>query len=282
MSAPAPRRAVLIGTPIAHSLSPAMHNAAFAQLGIAASYGLCETDAAGLAAAVAAIRAPDFLGANVTIPYKEAVIPLLDAIAPLAARAGAVNTIVKRDGRLVGENTDVGGFLWPLRLGGAQLDRWRVTLLGAGGAARGVAVGLLDAGVTQLTVANRTAERAAALVAALDDPRAEPLALDDPWLGGVLAASDLVINAIPTGWRDDDPLPLPAALLTRLPDHALVYDLAYRRTVLLGAAAVRGLATLDGLPMLVEQGALAFALWTSQEPPRPTMWAAAVAHRDGH
>jgi shikimate dehydrogenase len=175
----------------------------------------------------------------------------------------------------------VGGFLWPLRLGGAQLDRWRVTLLGAGGAARGVAVGLLDAGVTQLTVVNRTVERAAALVAALDDARADILALDDPWLGGVLAASDLVINAIPTGLRDDDPLPLPAALLTRLPDHALVYDLAYRQTVLLRAAAARGLATLDGLPMLVEQGALSFGLWTGLEPPRETMWAAAVAHRDG-
>ncbi len=282
MSLPAPRRAVLIGTPIAHSLSPAMHNAAFAQLGIAASYGLRETDAAGLAAAVAALRAPEWFGANVTIPHKEAVIPLLDEIAPLAARAGAVNTIVKRGGRLRGENTDVGGFLWPLRLGGAQLDRWRVTLLGAGGAARGVAVGLLDAGVTQLTVVNRTVERAAALVAALDDARADILALDDPWLGGVLAASDLVINAIPTGLRDDDPLPLPAALLARLPDHALVYDLAYRQTVLLRAAAARGLATLDGLPMLVEQGALSFALWTGQEPPRPAMWAAAAAHRDAH
>ncbi len=282
MSASAPRRAALIGTPIAHSLSPAMHNAAFAQRGIAASYGLHETDAAGLAAAVAALRAPEWFGANVTIPHKETVIPLLDEIAPLAARAGAVNTIVKRDGRLRGENTDVGGFLWPLRLGGAQLDRWRVTLLGAGGAARGVAVGLLDAGVTRLTVVNRTAERAAALVAALDDARADLLALDDPWLGGVLAASDLVINAIPTGWRDDDPLPIPAMLLARLPDHALVYDLAYRQTVLLRAAAARGLATLDGLPMLVEQGALAFALWTGQEPPRPTMWAAAVAHRDAH
>ena len=282
MSAPTPRRAGLIGTSIAHSLSPAMHNAAFAQLGIAASYDLYETDAAGLAAMVAAVRAPDFLGANVTIPHKEAVIPLLDTIAPLAARAGAVNTIVKRAGSLHGENTDVDGFLWPLRLGGAQLDRWRVTLLGAGGAARGVAVGLLDAGVTHLTVVNRTVGRAAALVAALDDPRAEPLALDDPWLGGALAASDLVINAIPTGLRDGDPLPIAADLLARLPDHALVYDLAYRQTVLLRAAAARGLAILDGLPMLVEQGALSFALWTDQEPPRPTMWAAAVAHRDGH
>jgi shikimate dehydrogenase len=280
MSEVAPRQAVLIGTPIARSLSPAMHNAAFARLGIAARYGLCETDAAGLAAAVAALRAPAYLGANVTIPHKEAVIPLLDEIAPLAARAGAVNTIVKRAGRLRGENTDVAGFLWPLQLGDARLDRWRVTLLGAGGAARGVAVGLLDAGVTQLTIANRTPERAAALVAALDDARADFLALDDRWLGGVLAASDLVVNAIPTGWRDDDPLPLPAAFLARLPDHALVYDLAYRRTVLLRAAAARGLATLDGLPMLVEQGALAFALWTGQEPPRQAMWAAA-AHRNG-
>lgn len=274
-------QAILIGTPIAHSLSPAMHNAAFARLGIVASYGLCETDAAGLAAAVAAIREPRYLGANVTIPHKEAVIPHLDEVSPLAERAGAVNTIVKRAGLLRGENTDVGGFLRPLYQIEAQLDRWRVTLLGAGGAARGVAVGLLDAGVIKLTVVNRTPERATALVAALADARVDVLALDDARLGEVLAASDLLVNAIPTGWRAGDPQPLSPTLLTRLPTHALVYDLAYRQTTLLRAAAARGLAILDGLPMLVEQGALAFELWTGQQAPRSVMWAAAVAHRDG-
>ncbi|CAA9553464.1 MAG: Shikimate 5-dehydrogenase I alpha [uncultured Thermomicrobiales bacterium] len=272
----------LIGMPIAQSLSPAMHNAACAALGIDATYGLCETGSGGLAAAVAAIRGPEYLGANVTIPHKEAVIPLLDEISPLAARSGAVNTIVKRGAILRGENTDGGGFLWPLRLGGAQLDQWRVTLLGAGGAARGVAVALLNAGVTQLTIINRTVERAAALVAALEDARADILALDDPWVGGALAASDLLINAVPTGYGPDATLPLATALLGRLPAHALVYDLAYRKTALLEAAEARGLATLDGLPMLVGQGALALQLWTGKEVPREIMWAAALARRDGH
>lgn len=269
----------LIGTPIAHSLSPALQNAGLAALGLDAEYRLWETGPDGLAAAVAAVRGPGYLGANVTIPHKEAVIPLLDEISPLAERAGAVNTLVKRGDTLRGENTDVGGFLWPLRVGGAQLDRWRVTLLGAGGAARGVAVALLDAGVTQLTIVNRTPERAAAIVAALDDARADLLALGDPWVGGALAASDLLINAVPTGRGPGSPLPLPLDLLERLPAHALVYDLAYRQTALLDAAATRGLATLDGLPMLVEQGALALQFWTGKEAPREIMWAAAVAAR---
>jgi shikimate dehydrogenase len=274
------RQLRLIGYPIAHSLSPAMHDAAFAHLGIAAEYRLLETQPDELPAAVGLLREPDFLGANVTIPHKEPVLALLDEISPLAERAGAVNTIVKRGATLRGENTDVGGFLWPLRLGDAALDRWRVTILGAGGAVRGVAVALLDSGVPHLTIVNRTVERARALADALGDARITALGLDDPWVGGALAGSDLLVNAIPTGWRPGDPSPLDPALLARLPDHALVYDLAYRKTSLLHAAEARGLAILDGLPMLVEQGALAFQFWTGKEAPRRVMWAAAQAKRD--
>jgi len=277
---PQRHRAWLIGSPIAHSLSPVMHNAAFAALGIAAEYGLRETGPGDLAAAVAVLREDDALGANVTIPHKEAVLPLLDEVSPLAARAGAVNTIVKRGRTLHGENTDIGGFLWPLRLGEAALDRWRVTILGAGGAVRGVAVALLDAGVPHLTIVNRTRERAQALATALDDRRVTALGLGDPWVGGALANADLLVNAIPTGWQTGDPTPLPAHLLARLPSHALVYDLSYRKTVLLHAAEARGLAILDGLPMLVEQGALSFQFWTGKEAPRRIMWAAAQAERD--
>jgi shikimate dehydrogenase len=270
----------LLGYPVGHSLSPLMHGAAFAALGIDAEYGLWETHPSQLAANVAALRGPGYLGANVTIPHKEQVVRLLDEVSPLALRAGAVNTIVKRGGILHGENTDIGGFLWPLRAGGAALDRWRVTVLGAGGAARGVAVALLDAGVPRLTIVNRTPERAQALADALGDERIEVLALGDNWVGGALAQSDLVVNATAAGWRPEDPPLLAPALLQRLPDHALVYDLTYRRTPLLRAAEERGLATLDGLPMLVEQGALAFQFWTGREAPRPTMWAAAQAGRD--
>lgn len=275
-----PRQVRLIGYPIAHSLSPVMHDAAFAALGIPAEYRLLETQPGELAAAIALLREPAYLGANVTIPHKEQVLSLLDEISPLAERTGAVNTIVKRGQTLRGENTDIGGFLWPLRLGDAALDRWRVTILGAGGAVRGVAVALLDSGVPHLTIVNRTVDRARALATALGDPRITALGLDDPWVGGALAGSDLLVNAIPTGWHPGDPTPLEPALLARLPAHALVYDLAYRKTSLLHAAEARGLATLDGLPMLVEQGALAFQFWTGKEAPRRVMWAAAQAKRE--
>lgn len=271
----------LLGYPLGHSLSPIMHGAAFAALGLDAEYSLWETPPAQLAGRVATLREPPFLGANVTIPHKERVVALLDEVSPLARRAGAVNTIVRRGATLRGENTDIGGFLWPLRAGGAALDRWRVTILGAGGAARAVAVALLDAGVPRLTIANRTVERARALAQALGDERVEALQLGDSWLGGALARSDLVVNATAAGWRAEDPPPLAPDLLQRLPDHALVYDLTYRRTPLLRAAGARGLATLDGLPMLVEQGALAFQFWTGREAPRAAMWAAAQAGRDG-
>ncbi len=271
----------LLGYPVGHSLSPLMHGAAFTALGIDAEYALWETHPTQLAAHVAALRDAPYLGANLTIPHKEQVLPLLDEVSPLALRAGAVNTIVKRGATLRGENTDIGGFLWPLRAGGAEFKRWRVTLLGAGGAARGVAVALLDAGVSRLTIANRSIERARALAAALDDERIEVLQLGERWVGGALSRSDLVVNATAAGWRPEDPPLLAPELLQRLPDHALVYDLTYRRTPLLRAAEERGLATIDGLPMLVEQGALAFQFWTGREAPRPIMWAAAQAGRDG-
>lgn len=279
-AAPSRAQVRLLGYPLGHSLSPLMHGAAFAALGIDAEYALWETPPALLAERVAALREPGYLGANVTIPHKEQVVRLLDEVSPLALRAGAVNTIVKRGAVLRGENTDIGGFLWPLRAGGAVLDRWRVTLLGAGGAARAVAVALLDAGVPRLTIVNRTPARAEALAAALDDERIAILPLGDAWVGGALAQSDLVVNATAAGWRADDPPPLAPDLLERLPDHALVYDLTYRHTPLLRAAEARGLATIDGLPMLVEQGALAFQFWTGREAPRPAMWAAAQAGRD--
>lgn len=276
----APKQARLLGYPVAHSLSPVMHNAAFATLGIAAEYRLWEVPPDGLAAAVRDLRRPEYLGANVTMPHKERVLALVDEVSPLAERAGAVNTIVKRGERLRGENTDVGGFLWPLRAGGAEFTRWRAAILGAGGAARGVAVALLDAGVSHLAIVNRTRERAEALVATLADPRVEAIGLREGRVGAVLAVADLLVNATAAGWHPDEPPPLSPELLGQLPAHALVYDLTYRRTSLLAAAAARGLATLDGLPMLVEQGALALQFWTGREAPREVMWEAARAARD--
>ncbi|HEX5506765.1 MAG TPA: shikimate dehydrogenase [Thermomicrobiales bacterium] len=273
----------LLGHPVAHSLSPAFQDAAFAHAGIAARYALWDVAPGELAAAVARLRDPGVLGANVTVPHKEAVVALLDALTPRAARVGAVNTIVKRGDVLEGDNTDQDGFLAPLRERGLALAATRAVLLGAGGAARAVAAALLDAGVPALTIANRTPARAAALARDLGDPRARALGLDAPALGDALAGAGLVVNATATatGWADD--APLDAAALDRLPPGALAYDLTYRATPFLRAAAARGLATLDGLPMLVEQGALAWQRWTGREPPRAAMRAAAeaaVAARD--
>ncbi|MGN6359118.1 MAG: shikimate dehydrogenase [Thermomicrobiales bacterium] len=288
MPAPVPLRPVrdekkalrvwLLGHPLGHSISPPMQNAGFRALGIAATYSLNDVLPEDLADAVAALRQPDFYGANVTMPHKEAARALVDEVSRLAERVGSVNTIVNRDGVLYGDNTDVEGFLWPLRTGGAALDRWRVTVLGAGGAARAVAIALLEAGVPGITLVNRTPARAVALAASLNDPRVDTLPLSDRWVGGALAHADLLVNATGVGWHSDVP-PLAPELLDRLPAHALVYDLTYRHTALLRQAEARGLATLDGLPMLVEQGALALELWTGREAPRRVMFAAARAAR---
>ncbi|HET8629471.1 MAG TPA: shikimate dehydrogenase [Thermomicrobiales bacterium] len=274
----------LLGHPVAHSLSPAFQDAAFAAAGIPARYVLWDVAPGELAAAVARLREPGVLGANVTVPHKEAVVPLLDALTPRAARVGAVNTIVKRGAALEGDNTDLDGFLAPLRERGLPLAATRAVLLGAGGAARAVAAALLDAGAPALAVANRTPARAVALARDLGDARVCALGLDDPALGEACAGAGLLVNATSAGWGDDAP-PAALAALDRLPPGALVYDLTYRATPFLRAAAARGLATLDGLPMLVEQGALAWRRWTGREPPRAAMRAAAaaaVAARDAH
>lgn len=268
----------LVGQPIAYSLSPVFQQAAFDHAGIAARYELWETAPADLAARVARLREPGYLGANVTVPHKEAVLPLLDLVAPLAARIGAVNTIVKDQGRLRGENTDAGGFIAPLRERGVDFAAWRAVLLGAGGAARAVAFALLDAGVRELAIANRTLARAATLAAALADRRARVHALSDPALGQALASAALLVDATAGGWQGAPPALAPE-LLARLPAEALVYDLTYQETPLLRLAAARGLTTLDGFPMLIEQGALAWEHWTGRTAPREVMWAAARTAR---
>ncbi len=264
-------RAGLIGDPVAHSRSPAMQNAAFAALGIAATYELWPTPLAELRARVASLRAGDVLGANVTVPHKQAVIPLLDDVSPLAARAGAVNTIVPRGTRLIGENTDIDGFARALReAAGARLPR-RAVVLGAGGAARAVLLALASEEVPHITVVNRTEATARSLAA---DLAPAPITAE-PWngLAAALDGAHCLVNATSLGWHAGE-LPLDAALLDRLAPGALVADLTYRQTDLLHAAAARSLRCLDGLPMLLYQGASAFTHWTGQDAPIATMQAA--------
>ncbi|MDQ3541726.1 MAG: shikimate dehydrogenase [Chloroflexota bacterium] len=261
----------LIGDPVAHSLSPVMHTAAFAALGLDASYESWLTPAAGLASRVASLRRDDVLGANVTVPHKQAVMNLCDDVSLAASRIGAVNTLVQRDGRLHGDNTDAYGFVRALRELPNMSDVRSALILGAGGAARAVAVALGTDGVDSLRIANRTHARASALVSALSDTGLtgiETVYWDD--LSTVMADVELVVNATSMGWHGDD-IPISVELLDLLRSGASVFDLTYRDTALIQAARVRGIAVTDGLGMLIHQGARSLELWTGRPAPIEVM-----------
>lgn len=266
----------VIGDPVAHSLSPVMHNAAFAALGLDASYELWPTPLAGLPDRIASLRAADMLGANVTVPHKQAVLPLVDRLTDGARLVGAVNTIVNEHGSLLGDNTDVAGFVRAVAERRPDWSPQRVVVLGAGGAARAVLVALSDLGAGEVILGNRTAERANALAAALPTV---PVAVAS-WAGlaDALNGADLLVNATSLGWQPGE-LPLDPALLTGLAPDALVADLTYRETDLLRAAAASGREALDGLPMLVYQGAASFERWTGQKAPVDVMRAAVEAEQ---
>jgi shikimate dehydrogenase len=279
----------LIGHPVAHSRSPAIQQAAFDAVGIPACYELWDTPPEELAARVAALREPGVLGANVTIPYKRDVLPLLDTVTANAQRIGAVNTIVRekrRAGiRLVGHNTDVAGLREALR----ELDAWRngrrMLVLGAGGAARAavaVAVAGLEGANVRVAVRNVAAggemlEAFGRLRAILGDDREPVVSLaDEEALAAALRETDLLINATPVGMDDPDATPLALKLLRQLPSGACVFDIVYApsETALVRTARELGLRASGGLPMLLHQGAAAFALWTGRPAPLDAMRAA--------
>ena len=266
----------IVGYPLHHSVSPAFQQAALDHLGIDARYLAWETPPDALAERMESLRGPGLLGANVTVPHKQAVVPFLDEVSEAAQDTGAVNTIVNEDGRLTGHNTDVTGFLRALHAdAGFQAQGKRVLVLGAGGSARAIVYGLLKEGAGQVTIANRTVERAHRLIEALGNPRnasavlLEPAALPNDW--------DLIVNCTTLGMRHapgekETPLPSDA-----IPANSLVYDLVYNpeETPLLQAAAKAGARTLGGLPMLIYQGVEAFRLWTVRDAPVEVMFQAA-------
>jgi len=276
------RYAGVIGYPAKQSLSAVFQQAAFDHLGLDMRYEIWATPEERLAEVVQGLRAPDRLGANVTIPHKEAVLPLMDETDELARRVGAVNTIVNREGRLHGHNTDVGGFLRALREdGGFDPAGARVLVAGAGGAARAIVIALIDAGAAAVTVINRTFPRAGRLVQELQPHAAgtELHALPDvhaSWAASVLSCR-LLINCTSVGMagtQEEKGSPVPIDLI---PAGALVFDLIYRpiQTPLMAAARKRGAGVLGGLPMLIYQGADSFRLWTGLEPPVDVMFRAA-------
>ncbi len=264
----------LLGHPLGHSVSPAMHNAAFRAVGLDWRYELLETPREKLPEVIAHLRADDCVGANVTIPHKEAVTALLDDVTDTARTIGAVNAIVKRDGKLIGENTDGYGFFQSLC--DAQVDPHgaRVVILGAGGAARTAAFALGEAGVASICILNRTPSRGDALA---DSLRAHfpQLVLGVDAIDNVKHA-DIIVNATSVGMSpraDESPMPHGVDF----PRGALVFDLVYRpmRTQFLREAERAGARTIGGLAMLAHQGAAAFELWTGREAPIEVMFEAA-------
>ncbi len=261
----------LIGDPVEHSLSAVMHNAAFAALSIDARYDLWPTTASQLRDRLASLRSAGMLGANVTVPHKQAVIPLVDEVSETTRRIGAVNTVIPQDGRLLGENTDAYGFSRSLiEVAGGTLPRSAV-VVGAGGASRAVLVSLQEAGIAEIRLVNRTDATAQALAADLTVPDRPPI-VAETWsrLRELVPDSGLVVNATSIGWHGDD-MPFAAEIIDRLPGDALVMDLTYRPTAMLRRASDRGLRAVDGLPMLIHQGARAFEIWTGRTAPIDVM-----------
>lgn len=268
-------RAGLIGNPVAHSRSPLMHNAAFAALGIDAAYELWLTEENEIPERVASLRQPDILGANVTVPHKQAVMPYCDRLTETARRIGAVNTIIPRDGELLGDNTDAYGFAQSVREVAGERPFRHALVLGAGGAARAVIVALQDLGVGRLTIANRTHAKAQELASELSVPDLPPFeAVALASIREELPAEvDLLVNSTSIGWHGDE-TPVAPELLATLDSAALVVDLTYRETALLRDARANGNAVIDGSGMLLHQGVRAFELWTGQPAPVDVMRAA--------
>jgi shikimate dehydrogenase len=259
----------IMGSPVEHSLSPVMHNAAFEALGIHAVYLPFLVKPENLGKATMSLRALNVSGVNVTIPHKGGVIEFLDELDPSAKQIGAVNTIVHRNGKLYGHNTDGAGFILSLRKDG-HFDPAgkRAIIVGSGGAAAAAAMALAEAGVRKLVIVNRNKSRAEVLTKRVKkhfDREALPLALDESralyWL---IKESDLLVNATSVGMKPTDRLGLnPNSFHSKL----FVYDLVYRETHLIKSAKRKGLKTLDGLGMLVSQGARSFELFTGKRAP---------------
>lgn len=275
----------LIGWPVEHSLSPAMHNAAFDALGLNWRYVPLPVAPGQVEAAVKGIAALGFRGVNVTVPHKQAVIPALDAVAPDAARFGAVNTIVVErdaDGKatLTGHNTDYKGFTGALRRAGFDPAGKRAVIVGAGGVARAAVFALLESGIADILLFDIAPQQVEALIADLSPN--SPLPGGEGGQGGRLRtlpqtpetlvesarAADLLVNATPVGmWPHVEGTIWPAGV--PIPAHLVVFDLVYNplETRLLRQAREAGAHALGGLGMLVEQGAIAFEMWTGQPAP---------------
>jgi shikimate dehydrogenase len=260
----------LIGAPIAHSASPAMHEAAAAALGLRCFYHLIEVAGASqvkLELMLDGLNALKFAGVNVTFPYKEAVVPLLDELAPSAAQVGAVNTIAVRDDRLIGFNTDCSGFARASRRTIGDIAGQTIALIGAGGVGKAIGVALSGAGAGAIRIVDSQPGKAPALAAALA-PHGEAIACASA--EEALDGADGLVNATAVGMAPNRDSPVPLALLKR---DLWVADAVYQPlwTPLLAAARDKGALVMTGRELAIDQAMDAFEIFTGRAPPREAM-----------
>ncbi len=261
----------LIGYPLGHSISPIFQQAAFDHLGLDVRYELWETEPEKLESAVKGILSPDKLGSNVTVPYKEDVIPFLDELNEIASNIGAVNTIIKKDGRLIGYNTDAEGFLRAIEVEGKfDPDGKKVTMIGAGGVARALGFILVKSGIKSLRMFDIDQSRAEKLASELGFSDVIVLKTSEgSEYEEAISGADLLINCTPIGMKhslSEHQSPVAEELIS---SQSLVYDVVYNpvKTPLLQIAEKAGIRALGGLTMLVYQGVAAFELWTERSAP---------------
>jgi shikimate dehydrogenase len=270
------RLLALLGKPVGHSLSPAMHNASFAAEGLDYVYVALDVDPDDVPAAVRGAVALGFRGFNVTMPHKRAMVPLMHELDEAARISGAVNTVRIENMRLCGHNTDGSGLVEACKEAGVALAGREFLLLGAGGAAASIAVALCGEGVGRLRIVNRNVERAEDLSERLRraGKGVEIATGSAATLEGEVPAAPVIVNATSLGMRDADPLPLQENLIQ---EDAVVVDAVYRpgrETALIQTARERGASVVTGQRMLLYQGVLAQRLWTGHEPNIEAMAAA--------
>ncbi|MEO0395512.1 MAG: shikimate dehydrogenase [Cyanobacteria bacterium P01_A01_bin.137] len=266
----------VIGYPVKHSMSPIMHNAAIATLGLDYAYLPFPIAPGQLKTAIDGFAAVGLAGFNITIPHKQTMMPLLATISDVARAIGAVNTVWWRDGGWWGTNTDAAGFIAPLQALGRDWGQSSALILGNGGAARAVVAACHQLGCPEILVVGRSAEKLAAFAQSWQPSPLKPALAVHTWdkLNDLLPRVGLVVNSTPLGMAPQiEASPLSDAQIALLPSQAIAYDLIYtpRPTRFLQQAGTAGLVTFDGLEMLVQQGAAALEIWTQQPPPVEVM-----------
>lgn len=274
----------LIGNPVKHSLSPLMHNTAFGELGLNYVYLAFEVERNSLGDAVRGLKSLGVCGFNVTLPYKINIVEYLEKIDKSAAYVGAVNTVVNRDGLLIGYNTDIQGVIFALEKAGLTSPMDLAVIVGAGGAARAVIAALADMGFEEITILNRTSEKAIALAHEAEKRYGISclgLKLTYKNLEDNVEGVDLIVNATSVGMHPNvDETPIPKELI---PEGKSAFDVVYTplKTRFLREADERGAKIILGLDMLIGQGAYSFQLWTGEKFPVETVRKALIATLGG-